>query len=221
MSISTSHRSTIAVVSLTAALLGMAGCGTRGNGVAATETRELGEFTTIESAGGLDLVVHVGAIEQKVVVSGDENILPNIETRLRGDKLVVEHEGWLRPDLPLVVEVWVPTLAGIEASGAADIEVDGLSGGQFELDLSGAADAELRGKVQRLDVDVSGAADIDASWLEAETVVIDMSGAGEAKVWATQALEVDISGAGRIVYWGDPTDVRQDISGAGSLRKHD
>lgn len=50
--------------------------------------------------------------------------------------------------------------------------------------------------------------------------MVDMSGAGESRVWATQALEVDISGAGRVVYWGDPIDVRQDISGAGSIRQH-
>ena len=108
-----------------------------------------------------------------------------------------------------------------EASGAPDISVEGLHGGQIELDLSGAADADLRGKVDRFDVDVSGAGDVDASWLEANTVVIDMSGAGEAKVWAKQGLEIDISGAGRIVYWGDPTELRQDISGAGSVHKHD
>jgi hypothetical protein len=221
MSMFTSARSPLAVFSLTTALLGGAGCGTRGSGVAATETREVGQFSTIHSEGALNVIVHVGSDAQKVVLSGDDNILPEIETRVRGDKLVLEHEDWLRPDLPLVIEIWTPSLAGIEVSGASDVEVDGLSGGQFDLDLSGASDAELRGKVDRLDVDVSGAGDVDAAWLEATMVVVDMSGAGEAKVWATQTLEVDVSGAGRVVYWGDPGDVRQDISGAGSVTKHD
>jgi hypothetical protein len=221
MSMSTSPRSTLAVLSLATVLFGLTGCGTRGSGVSASETRELEAFTAIESGGALDLVVHVGADEQKVVLSGDDNILPVIETRIRGGKLVIEHDGWLRPELPLVIEVWVPSLDAVEASGTTNIEIEGLSSGKFELDLSGATDAELSGRVERLDIDASGAADIDATELEAANVVIDMSGAGEAKVWATQALEVDISGAGRVVYWGDPTDLRQDISGAGSVRKHD
>lgn len=221
MSMSTSARSILAVLSLTTVLLGLTGCGTRGSGVAASETRELDAFTGIESGGALDLIVHVGAHEQKVVLSGDDNILPVIETRIRGNKLVIEHEGWLRPELPLLLEVWVPSLDTLEASGAINIEVEGLSSGKFDLDLSGATDAELSGRVERLDIDASGAADVDASELEATSVVIDMSGAGEAKVWATQVLEVDISGAGRVVYWGDPTDLRQDISGAGSVRKRD
>jgi hypothetical protein len=218
MPMSKPPRFTVAALSLTALLA--AGCGTRGSGVASTETREVEPFTSIEFSGALDLLVHVGAHEQKLVLSGDDNILPEIRTRVRGDKLVVEHEGWLRPDVPLLVEVWVPALTGVEASGASDIEVEGLHGGQFELDLSGATDAELRGKVDRLDADISGAGDLDAAWLEAKAVVLDMSGAGEAKIWATQTLEIDVSGAGRVVYWGDPTDVREDISGAGSVHKH-
>jgi hypothetical protein len=219
MPMSTSPRFTLAALSLTALLA--AACGTRGSGVAATETREVEPFTSIETNGALDVIVHVGADAQKLVLSGDDNILPEIETRVRGDRLVVEHEGWLRPHEPLLIEVWVPALTRVEASGASDIEVEGLDGGQFELDLSGATDAELHGKVGRLDADISGAGDLDAAWLEAKMVVVDMSGAGEARVWATQSLEIDISGAGRVVYWGNPTDVRQDISGAGSVRKHD
>jgi hypothetical protein len=215
-----SARSVVAVLSLSTALLGSVGCGTRGSGVATTEIREVGEFATIETKGAINLLVHVGANQQRVELSGDDNIVPKIETRLRGDKLVIEHEGWLRPDVPLLLEVWIPTLASIEASGAADIEVLGLSTGQFELDMSGASDAKLHGQLARLDIDVSGAADVDASDLEAKVVVVDMSGAGEAKVWATESLDVDISGAGRVVYWGDPV-LRQDISGAGSVRKHD
>jgi hypothetical protein len=221
MSIATSPRSPLAVLSLTAALLGVAGCGTRGSGVAAVETRELEPFKSIETSGALDLVVHVGGNEQKVVISGDDNVVPEIETRVRGDKLVVEHEGWLRTDLPLMLEVWVPSLERVEVSGASGITVDGLSGGQLEVDLSGASEAELSGKVDRLDVDVSGAADVEASWLEAAVVVVDMSGAGEARIWATKSLEIDISGAGRVVYWGNPADLRQDISGAGSVLHHD
>lgn len=214
-------RSTIVALSLTTALLGLTGCGTRGSGVAVTQIRELGQFTQIEAEGALDLIVHVGSSEQKIEIRGDDNIVPNIDVRIRGDKLVVDHQGWLRPDLPLVIEVWVAQLDGVEASGATDIDIEGLSSDRFELDLSGAADAQLSGRVQHFEVEVSGAADVDARELEAAMVVLDMSGAGEARVWATQLLEVDISGAGRVVYTGEPIDIRQNIRGAGSVRKHE
>ncbi len=195
-------------------------CGTRGSGTAVSETRELDPFEAIEFGGALELIVHVGASEQKLVIRGDDNIVPNIETRVSGDKLVIEHDGWMRPELPLVVEIWVAKLASIEASGATDLDVEGLHGERFELELSGAADAELRGQVARFDLEVSGAADVDARALAAETVILDMSGAGEAKVWATRTLDVDISGKGQVEYWGEPVEIEQNISGSGEIRKH-
>ncbi len=213
----TTPRLPLVVLSLTAALL--SACGTRGSGELLTDTRELDPFHQIEMGGALDLIVHVGA-EQKVVVSGDDNIVSKIETRVSGGKLHIDHDGLLRPDLPLQVEVWVPTLAAVEASGATDIDVENLAGERFELELSGAGDVELRGKLDVLEVEISGAGDLDARSLEAKQVTIDLSGAGEAKVWATAKLDVDISGAGEVEYWGNPSEVEQDITGAGSLHRH-
>lgn len=215
---STTPRATLITLSLATLLL--SACGTRGSGDPVTEERELDPFHAIEFGGAIDLVVHVGAAEQKVVISGDDNIVSEIDTRVSGDKLHVEHEGWLRPKQTLKLEIWVPTLDSVEASGATDIDIEGLVGERFELDVSGAADAELRGKVTQLDIEVSGAGDVDARSLEAENVVLDMSGAGEAKVWATGKLDVDISGSGEVEYWGNPSEVQQDITGAGSLHRH-
>jgi hypothetical protein len=208
---------TFAILTLTTALLGA--CGSRGSGDRKTETRELEGFQSIELGGALDLIVHVGAAEQKVVISGDDNLVSKVETRVSGGKLHVEHEGWMRPELPMQIEVWLPKLEAIEASGASDIDVDNLVGERFELELSGAGDIELRGKVDQLEVELSGAGDVDARTLEAKRVAIDISGAGEAKVWTTEKLDVDISGAGEVEYWGNPSEIQQDISGAGSLHR--
>ncbi len=201
-------------------MLGLSACGTRGSGVLAIEERSLEPFSSIEFGGALDLVVHVGASEQKVVIRGDDNIVPEISTRVSGDKLIVDHRGWMRPELTLELEVWVPSLEGIDASGATNIEVEGLVGERFDLELSGASDASLRGHVDRFDLELSGASDVDARGLEAASVNVDMSGAGSAKVWATRSLDVDVSGAGEVEYWGEPSEVEQNVSGAGSLRKH-
>lgn len=209
---------------LTLALPLVSGCGTRGSGTAASEVREVESFDKIDLGGAFHLVVHVqpGAT-QKLEITADDNILPKIQASVSGGELDVGfgNISFIRPKIPIKVEVWVPALSKVDASGAADITIDGLHGERFELELSGASDSSLSGAVDQLDVDISGAGELDAKKLQAKSVVLDLSGAAEAEVWASETLDVDISGAGEVGYWGNPATVNQDISGAGSLEKRD
>ncbi|HVH99152.1 MAG TPA: head GIN domain-containing protein [Enhygromyxa sp.] len=209
-------------LSLPFVLLLLSGCGLRGSGTPATETRELDSFSKIDLGGAFDLVVHVDpGATQKVEVTADDNIIEKIETSVSGGELDVEMKdvSLLRPKTDIVVEVWVPSLAAIDASGASDIDVQGLHGDSFTLELSGASDSTVQGAVERFDIRISGAGELDAKGLHAKSVTLKLSGAGEAVVAASESLDVDISGAGDVTYFGDPTNVIQEISGAGSLKK--
>lgn len=223
------HRSIRPVsTTLAAVLLGLSlpvglslmGCSLRGSGTAMTEPRELEAFESIEIGGAFQLIVHVDpSVAQRVEVSGDDNIVPEVTTKVSGGELDVQmgREGMIRPKLDLKVEIWVPSLTGLEASGASDITVEGLHGERFELDLSGASATKLQGAVDLLEVDSSGASDLDARELHAKVVELELSGAGDARVWASELLDADVSGAGDVHYFGDTKEVKQDVSGAGSI----
>jgi hypothetical protein len=203
-------------------LLLLSGCALRGSGTPATEARELDSFETIDLGGAFDLVVHVDpAATQKVEVTADDNLLEKVETSVSGGELDIgfEEVSFIRPKTPIRVEVWVPSLLAIDASGAADIDVEGLHGERFTLELSGASDSTLRGAVDRFEVEISGAGDLDARHLKAKTVTLELSGAGEAELFASESLDVEISGAGEVTYFGNPTSVSQEVSGAGSVKK--
>jgi hypothetical protein len=197
----------------------MAGCSLRGSGTPLSENRDVEAFDSIEIGGAFELIVHVDpSAKQRIEVSGDDNIVPEITTKVSGGELEIDIEhGMVRPKLAMKVEVWVPSLTGLEAGGASDITVEGLHGESFDLDLSGASDSRFSGSVDRFEVDLSGAGDLDAQKLHAKTVDIELSGAGEADVWASDRLDAEISGAGSVRYFGDPKDVHQDVSGAGSI----
>lgn len=184
-----------------------------------TESRDVEAFDSIEIGGAFELIVHVDpTATQRVEVSGDDNIVPKVTTKVSGGELDVEiGAGMVRPKLDMKIEVWVPALTGLEASGAADITVEGLHGERFDLDLSGASETTLRGEVDLFEVDLSGASDLDARDLHAKIVELELSGAGDAEVWASDRLDADVSGAGDVRYFGDPKEVKQDVSGAGSI----
>jgi hypothetical protein len=66
---------------------------------------------------------------------------------------------------------------------------------------------------------MSGAGELDAKELHAYNVNVSISGAARADVYATEHLEASVSGAGNVNYYGDPKDVSEDTSGAGSISK--
>lgn len=216
-----SHSTTLTAVLLGLSVsFGLTGCSLRGSGTATTQERDVEAFESIEIGGAFELIVHVDpTATQRVEISGDDNIVPEVTTTVSGGELDIrmEHAGMVRPKLDLRVEVWVPTLAGVEASGASDITVEGLHGERFELDLSGASDTTLRGSVDLFEVDSSGASDLDARELHAKRVDLELSGAGDAQVWASERLDAEVSGAGSVRYFGGTQEVHQNVSGAGSI----
>ena len=200
--------------------LGLTACGTKGSGVAGSEIREVDAFEAVDVSGAFEVLVHVDPdAPQKVEVRGDDNIIAKVTTTVDDGELEIGVDGnMIRPELPLTVEIWTPKLNAIEASGANDIDVEGIRGESFEVDVSGASDTTLRGTVDSLEVGLSGAGEIAARELQAKSVEVDISGAGEAEVFASESLDADISGAGEVTYWGSPATVDKSIPGAGELK---
>jgi hypothetical protein len=198
----------------------LSGCGLKGSGVAAIETRELESFDAIGIDGGFILIAHVDpAMTPRLELRGDDNIVPEVVAIVSDGELELTIDHWLvRPKIDMTVEVWVPSLSKISVSGAADMRVDGLHGERFELAVSGASTSKLSGTIDHFEVDSSGANTLDASELHAKVVKIDVSGAGDSEVWASEQLDANVSGAGNVRYHGQPTDVQQDVSGAGSVK---
>lgn len=215
------HRSLAIFLSTALALPALlSGCGLRGSGVEATETRELESFDAIEIDGGFILIVHVDpAVTQRVELRGDDNIVPEVVTTVSDGELELTIDHWLvRPELDMTIEIWVPSMSNISVSGAADMRVDGLHGERFELAVSGVSTSKLSGTIEQFEVTSSGANTLDARALQAKVVKMDVSGAGDSDVWASEQLDANVSGAGNIRYHGQPEDVQQNVSGAGSVK---
>ncbi len=206
---------TVAIVALT-----LVGCGRKGSGTSAQEAREIGAFTAVALKGGAKLTLHVDPAGEPgpVQVSGDDDVVPAVTTRLVGSTLHIETPDAPRPNLPLEVSATVRSLHSVEVAGAADLTVVGVRGPSFELEVSGAADARLQGTVGRLDVEVNGAASVRAAELIAQEVDLEMNGAGDARVHAAKSLKAEVNGAGSVRYSGKPSDVRREVSGVGSVQ---
>ena len=121
-------------------------------------------------------------------------------TRVSGDTLIIEYRSNFNVGVVgsgRVVEVTMPDLDDIDASGGADVTATGEVD-SYRLDASGGADADLRD-------------------LTARAIEVDISGGADAEVFATGSVEGDASGGADLTVYGDPNRVIVDSSGGADV----
>jgi hypothetical protein len=202
----------------------LAGCrdwgimGVRGNGKVVTENREIDDFTELELGGAYNVEIKVGK-SPSMVISAEQNLMKYIRVRHEGDKLVIDTKKSISPRKEIKIRITVPELNYLEASGACEIYAENISSDHFSVDLSGAGSVELNGRVEKFSVDASGASSLSARNLKAKRVSISLSGAGSADVYASEYADAEVSGVGSITIYGNPKEVKKDVSGIGSISK--
>lgn len=190
----------------------------RGSGVAATQTRDVPSFASIDLAGANNVVVHVGG-EQKVVVHADDNLIRRVKTGVRDGRLVIGSRGSFSTRTPMRVDIVVPSLDAIRLSGSGVVIVDGLHATTFTVDVPGSGVLSVSGTADRLDATVGGSGDVELQDLIAHDATAVVAGSGRLLVYASGSLDARVSGVGAIFYGGNPSKVAQSITGTGSIAK--
>jgi hypothetical protein len=188
---------------------------THGSGVGVTEHRELAPFAVVELAGANTVTVRVGAA-QSVAVTGDDNLVGRVTTTVRSDRLFIADYGTFSTESPMTVAVSVPSLDGVTLSGSGTVTVQGVTGPDFAVDLSGTGTLVASGIVDRLTAVLSGAGTVELGDLVARDAVARLGGTGDISVQATSTLDATLTGTGSIVYSGSPSVTTHD-TGTGTI----
>jgi hypothetical protein len=194
--------------------LAFAGCAIGDDGPPTTQTRDVAGFTRIDNRASVDVQVRVGA-PRRVRVHAGGKVIDDVRTEVHEGtlRLSFDHHG-LGGDVR--VDVSVPRLEAIEASGSGDIEADGIDGDVFEVRSDGSADIALQGTANRLTVDLDGSGDADLADLAARQADVLVGGSGDADLRADDRLDVTIDGSGDVRYHGHPA-LTQHVDGSGDL----
>jgi hypothetical protein len=210
-----------------------------GSGKVIEAARPLTGYTRIVITGPVDVVYTAGAAD-KVVVHGDDNLVPLVETRIEEGNLIVGLRGpvSLTTRNKLEVRVTGKQLDGVLLRGSGDVRADRVKAGIFEATLLGSGDVAIdaidadtvalsssgsgefraAGKAAKFGLVIGGSGEVRADQLQAEDVAVRISGSGDAHVHATGTLQVDIAGSGDVSYRGNPK-VSQRVSGSGEVQK--
>ena len=205
---------------ITLSLMTLSACmmiGVHGSGVRKTEKRDLAPFTAIETRGAFE----VNVICQKPAsfeIEADDNILPLVESEVRGSVLHLTTTKTYFSKAGIVVRISLPNLEAVHSTGAGKFRIANLKNDHFTLDSTGAATVVANGQSKSLEISSTGAGKIDAHDLQASEASVRVTGAAAVEVYAIDQLDVTVSGAGRVTYGGNP-NVNKHISGAGQVIK--
>lgn len=215
----------------------LAGSVVTGSGRLATREMDLKGFSRIEAGSAFVLDV-AQAEDPSASITADDNLFDYLDVSVSGDTL---HLG-LRPGhsyqhVTMRAQIALPTLRGLQLSGASQASVSGLrssedlaldlsgasimrgdlEAGDLRVDESGASRLELTGSGGSLELHSSGASSARLIDLPVGDANVSLSGASSAELNASGLLNADLSGASRLEYTGSPTLGRAQTSGSSSI----
>jgi hypothetical protein len=227
-------------VTLCAPLVLGACWGVEGDGERERELRDHEDFVGIENHGELQVQVRQ-ADTFRVAVSIDSNLLDNVKTRVRSDRLIIDQNvnfSEIVPGPHVIVDM--PQLAFVKLLGSGDLDArtfDESATVRFELQgsgdlrfegsapridatLEGSGDLRLVGASDYLDVEVQGSGSVTARDLAASGAYLRTEGSGDINATVNGEVEAETDGSGDIDLYGDVDLVRSDEDGSGDIRVH-
>ena len=194
------------------ALLGFAvvlaaGCHVvEGNGVRGIDERTVPGFERVHVEDGLEVEVVVGErTENKVVVSGDENIVTYVETEVRDGELRLSMPvGSFSTRSPLKVTVEAAYLNRLEADDGARVEASGLNAQTLALAANGGAQVTAEGACDRLDLGADHGARALLRGLSARSAFVSVEGGSHAEVLVLEEIEIVATGGSTLYVAGNP-----------------
>lgn len=197
------------------AAIALAGCAAGDDGPKTTEDRKVAEFTRVATQGPADVRIRVGQSQRVRVVAG-EKMIDDVHTDVRDGVLDVSFER--RRSGEVVVEVDVPSLTAIDASGSGDVIADGVDTETLDVRSDGSGDLDVTGAAEQLVVDQHGSGDLDLGHLSVRGARASLQGSGDATFWVKDHFDVRTDGSGDVRYRGDATVTKQ-LKGSGDFER--
>jgi hypothetical protein len=221
-------RSMLACAVVASALL-LAGCFTRGRGVAresglgsggvTAERRDVQPFDAVRLNGCANLVVRVSQVSSvSVNVTADSGLRSRIATRVENGTLVIKTvREPFQSTCGVRIDISVPALRRLVLYGAGHAAVDGQGAredGPFGVEIDGSASARWSGTATALDAAVRGSGEVRLEGqAESLRASIDGSGMVDARALSVAEAGLEVRGTGQ-VRWGSATPQAKAQAGA-------
>lgn len=227
---------------LSACMLPVNEIAVRGSGKVITETRTVQGINRVNLSNFAFVKIIQGS-EEGLEITGEDNLLPHILTRINGSTLDIRSEENvnLYPTRDLTITLKVKDISVISVSSSGSVSMDQLNAQRLELNISSsggikigaltAADVrarisssgnvELSGQTDSQDINISSSGDYRAYGLQSQSAYINVSSSGTAEVWVLKTLNVQLSSSGNVYYYGGAVLISRTTSSGKVFRKGD
>ena len=210
----------------------------KGNGNVITETRSTSDYDGISVGGSFDVILVKGK-EGKITLKGEENILPYIETEIKGNTLKIQFKKNVnvRTTRRLTVTVTFEDIEKLSLGGSGNVSstdliksdnlkvsIGGSGNIEAEVDaenlkasIAGSGNIRLTGNAGELKCSIAGSGDIKAYGLQTDTTRASIAGSGSVRVSVKTRIKASIAGSGSVYYKGKPAYVDTNSAGSGSV----
>jgi hypothetical protein len=193
----------------------------------AEENRQLKGFERIELLGSLD-VKYEQADTFSVLVVAPPKVIDDVETRVEGNKLVVNMKGsnkiiniGVSDSEDVTVYVTSPDFLGIELRGSGDFECKKLlDTDNLDISLKGSGDIEFDDIIcDQVNVSLVGSGDVELKHVKMLRSFIDLVGSGDVKINFDNSGSVEsrLTGSGDITLSGSVKQYNYNVRGSGDM----
>lgn len=210
----------------------------KGNGNVVQDSRQTESYDKITLIGSAKVELIKGT-EGKLTVSAESNILPYVETVVKGNELIVKFKDNFSYSSKKGVKITVPIqeISDLKLKGSGDIigtnllNLDDLNlhvngSGDISLnvncqsvkaEVNGSGDILLKGKANELKGMVNGSGDLKSKELTVLKSELKVNGSGDIDSTTTNEVDAYVFGSGDIRIYGNPTNVTQKVQGSGDI----
>jgi hypothetical protein len=212
---------------------------TRGSGNIMTQTVEVSDFNSVSLEGSGDVYIQQGKTES-LTIEADDNILPLLETKVRGSELVLttKPNQNIDPSQKIVYRVTVKDLKGVSLKGSGNFYIDPVKSDSMDVLISGSGDIKFKDlSTGKLSTDLNGSGNIIADKLAAEAVDASIKGSGDTRLAGkagpqtisfdgsgnylagdleTPSANIDIAGSADVTVWVTD-ELNAQINGSGTV----
>lgn len=227
------------VLLVSCTIIFFSGCSLRDvkpSGVVIERKEAIGDLSSITLAGNFKVMLK-DSDQNYLTIKGDSAYLAHLSVEHKKKRLIIEADrNWMSDSIPVVHLYLQSTPSKIELAGAARlISQKRMQTNAVQLDMTGAARADLNMRVNEIFVNqsgasilkisgatenfmlnIAGASQCDAKNFPARNVKTSVSGASKGEVFPIERLNVTLSGASTLKYIGSPA-IKSNISGNATL----